>query len=223
MSNEKNLELMGSFKELEAFVQEAKRLLVVENHDYNSLELYTAISDITYQAQSIQNKLDDLDENMDIELTNIPNIDNLFEGNPVTDYVNARVEYALGNDSQENVKRMLEAANEINDMTVYEDEDEVDLDCETDCTRETCTCFPDQTLYEYVTSVDEAMTEEINNMMDIIDIEFTNQDVFEGEDVELLRFYLSHLPMNSKTEVDVMSDRQVVLAYKQRQLAQNKL
>lgn len=47
--------------------------------------------------------LEEKDENLDLEKTKLPNIDGLFEGHPVNEFVNAIIDFAAGNGKSEQI------------------------------------------------------------------------------------------------------------------------
>lgn len=228
MSVEKNTVAFLSFSELVSFVKEVERL-IAEGHNYDSPELFDAAMDILGQAKTFVSKLEELDINMDPDTTNIPDLDYLFEGNPVTEYVDARINFAMGDESENNLQRMKDAATRINDM--YENDNEEEMEC-TCGPNEGCTSCPLSTddfcdedcedcdcevsIYDFVASVDYSATESINTALDMImeSYQEVSEDEMEDEDYNMLRFYLSHLPMNSHLSIEELSDKAVFLAFK---------
>lgn len=73
-----------------------------------------------------------------------------------------------------------------------------------------------ENLLEYVTNVSNMVTYQINSTLDFIEESYANVKEFTEDDIEVLRFYLSSLPANSKHEIDELSDKGVVLAFKRR-------
>jgi len=105
---------------------------------------------------------------------------------------------------------------------------------EEDCTGEeaTCTnpdcCMADQEydedeeeedyeddLYDYVVSVDEDYYKVVNEVMKEIEDSLAHVTEFTGKDIELIRYYLKHVPFNNE-DIDSLSDKAVILAFKRR-------
>jgi hypothetical protein len=238
MSAEKNLEVNNAVNELAMLVAKAQNL-IAKGHNYDSSELYDAAINIMTKADIFVGQLEEMDENMDIEKTNIPSLDDLFEGNPVTDYVDARINLAMGDDSEENINAMKSAAEAINEL--YEEEElhglyeesalhqcgcepgdacsscpEDDI-CFEDCTPTSCTC-EEYSLLEYISAVDNSVTGEINETLSLIEQLLGHADSFSEDDVKILRFYMSHLPSCSFNDIEELSDRAVELAFKTRMI-----
>lgn len=247
--------------------------------------------------------LEEKDPNMDVNTTKIGSVDEYFKGNPVTDLVEAQIEYIQGADSEKDelLKRVSEAAKRVEEHQVnntpetvesfvhnivgelsfgdYQDEYKeqfekellqavhtiqdtpgiahffVNVDGETKtgnlsvsgnqvivmldgneyvhnsetnepactgnpvtCTRPYCECEEDfedgMNLYNYVESLDEEYYEEVQDVMADIEEEIGDKKSFTGHDLNLIRFYLKHLPDNSDNEIDSLSDKAVGLAWK---------
>jgi hypothetical protein len=77
-------------------------------------------------------------------------------------------------------------------------------------------------LYSKVASFDQYVTDAAMEFMDLIEQKFESSAAETDEEYQLLRFYLSHHPYNTKAEVDLMSDHQVYLAFKQLTLGKAK-
>jgi hypothetical protein len=214
MSAEKNLEVNNAINELAMLVAKAQNL-IAKGHNYDSSELYDAAIGIMTKADIFVGQLEEMDENMDIEKTNIPSLEDLFEGNPVTDFVDARINLAMGDDSEENINTMKAAAEAINELYDVEDFDEKDDICFEDCTPLTCTC-EEYSLLDYISAVDDSVTGEINETMSLIEQLLGHADSFSEDDVQILRFYMSHLPSCSFNDIEELSDRAVELAFKTR-------
>jgi nucleoside 2-deoxyribosyltransferase len=216
MTESKNLQVNNSLNELAATVAEAQKL-IAEGHNYNSPELYDTAIHILNQADIFLGKLDEFDENMDPETTNIPELDYLFEDNPVTDFVDARINFAMGDESEENLNRMKAAAEKISEG--YEEAECLCSEYEgcSDCPLE------EISLYNYVVSLDGEISYEVNAVMDMIEDHLEDVEEFDEEDMELIRFYLRNLPTNSHTDIEGLSDRAVQLAFKTRMMNLGKL
>jgi nucleoside 2-deoxyribosyltransferase len=217
MAESKNLQVNNSLNELAATIAEAQKL-IAEGHNYNSPELYDAAVHILNQADIFVGQLDEFDDNMDPETTNIPELDYLFEDNPVTDYVDARINFAMGDDSEENLERMKNAADKISES--YDEDEEcvcsADEHCE-DCPLELVS------LHSYVTALDEDISQEVNAVLDMIEDHLQDAESFDKEDTDLIRFYLRHLPSSSFNDIEELSDRAVQLAFKTRMMNLGKL
>jgi len=73
-----------------------------------------------------------------------------------------------------------------------------------------------ENLLEYVTNVSNMVSFQVNSTLDFIEESYANVKEFTEDDIEVLRFYLSSLPANSKHEIDELSDKGIVLAFKRR-------
>ncbi|QIA28714.1 hypothetical protein [Phage f2b1] len=243
MSIEKIQNFLSSYQNIEKEMAEVRRL-VEEGYRYDSPKVYDAANEVLKKTESFLTLLEDLDENMDTDKTNIPSVDYLFEGLPITEFVDARVKMALGDDSKATKDQLIHAAKMINH----------DSFCNKTCCPDTCVCgkdftqyegtkaedsdadyiekkalpvtevggfkigyhengvsftFPAPTIHEYVESVSESTSEEINTAMDAIEEAFKDTQTFSDEDVKLLRFYVSNLPAYSERDVEGMSNFQV--------------
>ena len=151
-----------------------------------AIELYSAV------GQFIE-ALEEADENLDPEKTNIPNLDHLFLGNPVTEYVEAVMDVLSGAGKMGTV---LQAAQKLaQHQAEPEEKDEMPL-------------------ADYVTQFGfgeldpEEVMDVIQNVLDRRTTEFSE------DDHKLIRFYLKQKPFNNPEEIDQLSPRALELAWK---------
>lgn len=137
MSIEKIQNFLSSYQSIEKEMAEVRRL-VEEGHRYDSPKVYDAANEVLSKTESFLTLLEDLDENMDADKTNIPSVDYLFEGLPITEFVDARIKMALGDESKETKDQLVHAAKMINH----------DSFCNKTCCPDTCVCGKDFTQYE---------------------------------------------------------------------------
>lgn len=139
-------------------------------------------------VDSLLAAVEEKDPNLDLETTTLPSVDGLFEGEPITDYVEARLEMIYGNDSPENLNRMVTAALKL---------------------KEEQEAPTGEDLLMRVRSVDELFTYEINDLLIAIENDLGTKQDYSLSDLDLIRFYLEHLPSNSKFDIEEMSDAEV--------------
>lgn len=139
-------------------------------------------------VDSLLAAVEEKDPNLDLETTTLPSVDGLFEGEPITDYVGARLEMIYGNDSPENLNRMVTAALKL---------------------KEEQEAPTGEDLLMRVRSVDELFTYEINDLLIAIENDLGAKQDYSLSDLDLIRFYLEHLPSNSKFDIEEMSDAEV--------------
>lgn len=139
-------------------------------------------------VDSLLAAVEEKDPNLDLETTTLPLVDGLFEGEPITDYVGARLEMIYGNDSPENLNRMVTAALKL---------------------KEEQEAPTGEDLLMRVRSVDELFTYEINDLLIAIENGLGVKQDYSLSDLDLIRFYLGHLPSNSKFDIEEMSDAEV--------------
>ncbi|ATN94520.1 hypothetical protein BSP21_169 [Bacillus phage BSP21] len=139
-------------------------------------------------VDSLLAAVEEKDPNLDLETTTLPSVDGLFEGEPITDYVGARLEMIYGNDSPENLRRMVTAALKL---------------------KEEQEAPTGEDLLMRVRSVDELFTYEINDLLIAIENDLEAKQDYSLSDLDLIRFYLEHLPSNSKFDIEEMSDAEV--------------
>lgn len=139
-------------------------------------------------VDSLLAAVEEKDPNLDLETTTLPSVDGLFEGEPITDYVGARLEMIYGNDSPETLNRMVTAALKL---------------------KEEQEAPTGEDLLMRVRSVDELFTYEINDLLIAIENDLEAKQDYSLSDLDLIRFYLEHLPSNSKFDIEEMSDAEV--------------
>jgi hypothetical protein len=183
----------------------------------DSKEVYEAAIDLYESVGQFIETLEDLDDNLDPEKSNLPDIDFLFEEHPVTDYINAVYNRAVNEDVTTRLE-VLRAAKELgkyqheHDWAVYEEEEEEDFD------------YGDSiSLYEYIKLIDEEAQDLIEQNLNIIEFALEGETEFTAEDIELLRYYFKQRPDMSDYEVDELSDRAIELAWKAEQYKAGKL
>lgn len=151
-------------------------------------EFIKKVQKMKQSADELLAAVEDKDPNLDLETTTLPSVDGLFEGEPITDYVGARLEMIYGNDSPENLNRMVTAALKL---------------------KEEQEAPTGEDLLMRVRSVDELFTYEINDLLIAIENDLGAKQDYSLSDLDLIRFYLEHLPSNSKFDIEEMSDAEV--------------
>ncbi|AUO79585.1 hypothetical protein BSP10_182 [Bacillus phage BSP10] len=151
-------------------------------------EFMKKVQKMKQRADELLDAVEDRDPNLDLETTTLPSVDGLFEGEPITDYVGARLEMIYGNDSPENLNRMVTAALKL---------------------KEEQEAPTGEDLLMRVRSVDELFTYEINDLLIAIENDLEAKQDYSLSDLDLIRFYLEHLPSNSKFDIEEMSDAEV--------------
>ncbi|UPI13295.1 hypothetical protein [Bacillus phage SBSphiJ7] len=148
-------------------------------------EFIKKVQKMKQSADELLADVEEKDPNLDLETTTLPSVDGLFEGEPITDYVGARLEMIYGNDSPENINRMVTAALKL---------------------KEEQEAPTGEDLLMRVRSVDELFTYEINDLLIAIENDLGAKQDYSLSDLDLIRFYLGHLPSNSKFDIEEMSD-----------------
>ncbi|AGY47308.1 hypothetical protein Grass_43 [Bacillus phage Grass] len=151
-------------------------------------EFIKKVQKMKQSADELLAAVEEKDPNLDLETTTLPSVDGLFEGEPITDYVGARLEMIYGNDSPENLNRMVTAALKL---------------------KEEQEAPTGEDLLMRVRSVDELFTYEINDLLIAIENDLGAKQDYSLSDLDLIRFYLEHLPSNSKFDIEEMSDAEV--------------
>lgn len=307
MSKNNALHIYTKFKGIESQVRYIREMyeetkdLSLNEQTIKNPGFYEAAQELLAFTKDFLDEIELGDDNLDLDKTLIGSVDAFFKGHPVTEYVDARIEQALGDNSEATKKRIEKAAEMIGeeqserfvqgcsslghdpetcecevsgeegdvldhmfDGHCYETfldkiksmgytldtvpvtgkflagiaankdyckicacpkEDEVGpavtvntsgLTIEGDGVKLEITPKRDYSLHEYVTHVSNMTTYEINTALDAIEQAYLDEKEFSEEDIEVLRFYLSNLPANSKHEIDELSDKAVVLAFKRR-------
>lgn len=151
-------------------------------------EFIKKVQKMKHRADELLAAVEEKDPNLDLETTTLSSVDRLFEGEPITDYVGARLEMIYGNDSPENLNRMVTAALKL---------------------KEEQEAPTGEDLLMRVRSVDELFTYEINDLLIAIENGLGAKQDYSLSDLDLIRFYLEHLPSNSKFDIEEMSDAEV--------------
>ena len=142
------------------------------------------------------------DDNLDVEKTKLPNIDQFFHGDPVTAYVRAAIEVLQGKDGAE--VDLVAAAQNVyksqKERGSVEEEEEY------------------ESLFDYVTDLDELHTVEVNEVLDEIEEELDGKPQLDKQDLELIKYYFKHLPGNSSLAIDALTDKGLMVAWRQKQL-----
>jgi hypothetical protein len=181
--------------------------------DADSKEVYEAAIDLYSSVGQFIETLENLDDNLDPEKTNLPDVDYLFENHPVTDYINAVYNRAV-NEDEESQQEVLKAAKELEKYQQEYDglEDETEEDFEDGVS-----------VYEYVYEVDDRHVEEIQTNLSIIEFALEGEEEFTEDDIGLMRYYFKHQPHSSHFDVEELSDRGIELAWKALQYKAGKL
>jgi len=136
-TNEKFQKFFSSYKEIETAMTETRKL-IEDGQKYDSPKVYDAAKEVLDKTEAFLTLMEDLDENMDADKTNIPSVDYLFDGLPITEFVDARIKMALGDESKETKDRLVHAAKMINH----------DSFCNKACSPDTCVCGKDFSKYD---------------------------------------------------------------------------
>lgn len=176
-------------------------------HKVDVNHAYERAVDLLHNVNILVDKLEEQDENLDLEKTKIPSIDQYFEGNPVTEYVNASFDF-IKEQTLENQDRLVEAANKVKETQLKEDFNDEDVEI--------------ITLLEYIKLVDTEYAEELRNNLDMIEEYINGLESYSADDLELIRYYLKHLPNNSDHDIEMLSDRAVELAWKRKKMIEGK-
>lgn len=174
----------------------------------DSQEVYEAAIDLYSNVGQFIETLEDLDDNLDPEKTNLPNVDALFENHPVTDYIHAVYNRAVKEDVDSQLE-VLKAAKKLQDYQNeetdgYDDEDSISV-------------------YEYIKQNDEEAQDLIEQNLAIIEFALEGETELTEEDFELIRYYFKHQSNLSEFEVEELSDRAIELAWKAKQYNVGKL
>ena len=188
-----NQAIKKAFKEVE--LSKHRLQLSLENSNYEGRpESYAAAFDHLKSLERFLDVLEEYDNNLDLDKTNLPNLDEIFAEDPVTDYVNAAIEYAQSQGSEEAEKKLKETA-----LKVAESQKEKQSK---------------KDLIDHIDSVEESYAIAVMENMELIEKELEGKTEFSLADLYLIRYYLKHKPYNSDYDVDRLSDRGLILAYK---------
>lgn len=162
----------------------------IKPEELSSERLLDSLWDIKLIVDKLVDELEFQDENMDPEKTklDLTSVDALFPEHPVTDFVSARFDYAKGDQSPEVISKMMAAAKKL---------------------REEQAAPTGEDLLMRVRSVDELFTYEISDLLTAIEDDLGAKQDYSLSDLDLIRFYLEHLPYNSKFDIEEMSDAEV--------------
>ncbi|AIW03364.1 hypothetical protein CPT_Mater207 [Bacillus phage Mater] len=175
------------------------------------------------EVKAFINSVEEADPNMDLKQTSLESVDEYFSDHPVTEYMQNNFNIVVNaKDSDIDVKKLAESVQDKIMNIVAPQEDNI-FTCEKDCTEETCSCpLVAPTLYEYISNVDESVSEVTKDAMDLIQNAYAEEDAFTEKDVELIRFFLSKTLHLSVADVMAMTDDQVVKQFKVLQLLKSK-
>ena len=202
--NEKKLAAMKELSNVEKKFTDLDNVVFEQGFGMETRQVYNAAINLYDAVEDFIEALEELDENMNPETTNLPNIDKIFKDHPASDYVHSLFDAVLGSGSIDDVK---EAAKNLENYQrdmhgKVEDKEE---DCE------------DVGLLAYIEEVDATHVDEVNENLDMIEKYLDGKSEFNDDDVKLIRYYLTHLPQHSLNEVESMEDKTVKLAYRQLQ------
>lgn len=194
---EELFEVAKQIEEIKIALERAKGGIYVKDPNVSK------ILDDAFQAQSIMDSV--LDKLEDIEMGNLDfDIDKHFEGNPVSDYVQAGIDYISGDETA--IGRMMDAASKISEQQKGENEE-----------MEYTYLEPAQAL-EALKLFDEDYYNAVNEALEGIEAHFegTNIDEWDESEVELARYFLRHNANTSHFEIDMLTPHGVQLAWKRR-------
>lgn len=199
-------ELSGAYVELLAQLIEKEP---------DSPEVYDAALDLYSAVGMFIRTLEDLDDNLDPEKSNLPDMDSLFEDHPVTGYINALYNRAVvGNEEADfeafRAAKELAKYQQEQDWSDYEEEEDSDYE-------------DSLSVYEFIKLNDGEAQELIEQNLNIIEFALEGETEFTAEDIELLRYYFKQRPDISDYEVEELSDRAIELAWKAEQYKVGKL
>jgi hypothetical protein len=199
-------ELSGAYVELLAQLIEKEP---------DSPEVYDAALDLYSAVGMFIRTLEDLDDNLDPEKSNLPDMDSLFEDHPVTGYINALYNRAVAGNEEAD----FEAVRAAKELARYQQErDWLDYEEEEDSD------YGDSlSVYEFIKLNDGEAQDLIEQNLNIIEFALEGETEFTAEDIELLRYYFKQRPDISDYEVDELSDRAIELTWKAEQYKVGKL
>jgi hypothetical protein len=199
-------ELSGAYVELLAQLIEKEP---------DSPEVYDAALDLYSAVGMFIRTLEDLDDNLDPEKSNLPDMDSLFEDHPVTGYINALYNRAVAGNEEADFEAV-RAAKELakyqqkQDWSDYEEEEDSDYE-------------DSLSVYEFIKLNDGEAQDLIEQNLNVIEFVLEGETEFTAEDIELLRYYFKQRPDISDYEVEELSDRAIELAWKAEQYKVGKL
>lgn len=163
--------------------------------DYNTKAIEEAYNADRVLAEVIMDLEED--EMADVDFSGI-NLDEHFKNNPVSDYVQAGIDYVSGDESAKD--RMIDAASRITEGKVVTSEESA-----TD-------------LLNRILDTEEEFAEQLENSLESIEhvLEGTKIDSWTEDQIELARYFLQFQPDASVNEVDALTPYGVKLAWKRR-------
>jgi hypothetical protein len=219
---------IGGEKNMSKEIKEIFGVLLKDIHGLNEVlvrqefkstqEAYDAALYVLNSVNALIEEIADADENLDPEKTNLPDVDELFAEDPVTDYVQAAIMYAQSEGSADAEQALKEAA-----LKVAESQKEL---AEVVCDYPNCGCyFGDEdgchmealegdNLQDHIDYTEEEYANVVMTNMDLVERELEGKTEFSLTDLYLIRYYLKHLPSNSDYTVEAMSDGALVAAWK---------
>jgi hypothetical protein len=202
---EKNDVMKDKFAELDVAIRRVWSDIFVVGSNYNDPGLYEEAVKALEAAENFVSVLEELDENLDVDHTSIPSLDKFFEGNPVTEYIEAKLEFMNSKEEDKNAElRLSNAAKKVKEQ---QGSHELDVD----------------EVLNYAASIEQDYLFQSNVVMDMVEELLEGVESFSKKDIELIRFYLKQLPNNSSYDIDALDDSVVALAWNQRKLAQGEL
>lgn len=187
-------------KEIEIALERAKSQIFKKEPNVSS------ILDIAFHASSLLDKVVDKLEDIEmgeVDFSNI-NLDKHFEGNPVSEYVQAGIEYASGDDSA--IERMMGAFSKISEEQKGEKEE-----------TEYVELLPAEAL-KSLKENDEHYYGYVNECLKGIEeyFEGTVIDNWDDTEVELARYFLQFKGDTTSFNVEGLNPQGVKLAWKRR-------
>jgi hypothetical protein len=154
-------------------------------------------------AFNIEDMLFEVTEGLqDLEMESVDftgiNLDQAFENNPVSDYVQAGIDYVSGDLSA--LGRMMDAAKRITDFSLDNEKEEA------------------ADVLQRVTEREEENAKQLSYQLSRIEevLQGTDIDNWSEEQVELARFFLQFQPDNTLNEVELLTPHGVKLVWKRR-------
>jgi hypothetical protein len=194
---EELFEVAKQIEEIKIALERAKGGIYVEDPNVSK------ILDDAFQAQSIMDKL--LDKLEDLEMGQLKiDVDKYFEGNPISEYVQAGIDYISGDETA--IGRMTDAYNKWNEEQKGENE------------KMKYTYLEPAQALEALKLFDEDYYNAVNEALEGIEKHFegTIIDGWTDDEVELARYFLSHNSSTSHFEVGMLSPHGVKVAWKRR-------
>lgn len=233
-----NKEIVEAFRGIQEDAQKLQNVLIEADFE-STQEVFDAALYLYEQVGVFIETVEDADTNLDPETSNLPDIDGLFVGNPVSDYVkeviNFYAESKKGN--EEAHRKLFEAAinaekhqNGLAEEVCSYPNCECGVDgcwdeeegCEEDCCIECCACdLSEMDLHEFIDYTEEDYAAQVMANMELIEEELKGKTEFSQADLYLIRYYLKRQPYTSDFTVEGLSDRGLELAWKKIQYIRN--